>query len=162
MSYQFNSIVNKSEAAALKEMIFNRARERAKSMTEDTQSEVMDMARNSFVSDNNPFSKIIENNENNNVQQQKVNKVPEVANVEKDTVAPNKNDGIGFEIKEPKLKQNKIINQQLAAAEINANMRDAREGLSNKKSFMGALNFLNSQAAVSLIRTRADRFEMVI
>ena len=159
MSYQFNSIVNKNEAAALKEMIFNRARERAKSMTEDTQSEVMDMARDSFISENNPFSKIIENNENNNIQQQKVNKVTES---EHNSVKSNKQEDIGFEIKEPKLIQNKIINQQLTAAEISTNMRDAREGLSNKKSFMGALNFLNSQAAVSLIRTRADKFEIVV
>lgn len=159
MSYQFNSIVNKNEAAALKEMIFNRARERAKSMTEDTQSEVMDMARDSFISENNPFSKIIENNENNNIQQQKVNKVTDS---EHNSVKSNKQEDIGFEIKEPKLIQNKIINQQLTAAEISTNMRDAREGLSNKKSFMGALNFLNSQAAVSLIRTRADKFEIVV
>lgn len=159
MSYQFNSIVNKNEAAALKEMIFNRARERAKDMTENTQSEVMDMARDSFISENNPFSKIIENNENNNIQQQKVNKVTES---EHNSVESNKQEDIGFEIKEPKLIQNKIINQQLTAAEISTNMRDAREGLSNKKSFMGALNFLNSQAAVSLIRTRADKFEIVV
>ncbi len=159
MSYQFNSIVNKNEAAALKEMIFNRVRERAKDMTENTQSEVMDMARDSFISENNPFSKIIENNENNNIQQQKVNKVTES---EHNSVESNKQEDIGFEIKEPKLIQNKIINQQLTAAEISTNMRDAREGLSNKKSFMGALNFLNSQAAVSLIRTRADKFEIVV
>ena len=45
--------------------------------------------------------------------------------------------------------------------QINNNMAEAREALSNKKSFMGALNFLNSQAAVSLIRTRADKFEIM-
>jgi hypothetical protein len=41
-------------------------------------------------------------------------------------------------------------------------MEEARKTLSNKKSFMGALNFLNSQAAVSLMRTRADKFEIVV
>ena len=45
--------------------------------------------------------------------------------------------------------------------QINNNMAEAREALSSKKSFMGALNFLNSQAAVSLIRTRADKFEIM-
>jgi hypothetical protein len=35
-------------------------------------------------------------------------------------------------------------------------MREAREGLANKKSFMGALEFLNSQAAVSLLNKRAN------
>ena len=45
---------------------------------------------------------------------------------------------------------------------IQNNMAEAREALSSKKSFMGALNFLNSQAAVSLMRTRADKFEIVV
>ena len=40
-------------------------------------------------------------------------------------------------------------------------MQEARAGLSNKKSFMGALNFLNSQAAISLIKTRGNKFEML-
>jgi hypothetical protein len=34
-------------------------------------------------------------------------------------------------------------------------MMEARDGLTNKKSFMGALSFLNSQAAVSLLNKRA-------
>ena len=41
-------------------------------------------------------------------------------------------------------------------------MRETREALTNKKIFMGALNFLNSQAAISLMRTRADKFEIVV
>ena len=38
---------------------------------------------------------------------------------------------------------------------------EARIGLENKKTFMGALDFLNSQAAVSLMRTRSDKFEAI-
>ena len=155
MSYKFDSIVNKHEADALKDMIFKRARERAKAFNEDTQSDVMDMARESFVSKNNPFSKIIENTNNINPEQQVKNK-QEVA------VEPQEKDDIGFPVKELKLQQNRNINSQLTAATINNNMAEAREALSNKKSFMGALNFLNSQAAVSLMRTRADKFEVVV
>ena len=60
MSYNFNSYVNKGEADALKEMIFKRAQERSKAYTDDVQSDVMDLARESFVSNGNPFSKIVE------------------------------------------------------------------------------------------------------
>ena len=64
--------------------------------------------------------------------------------------------------KEVKLQQNQVINNQITSSAINSNMREAREALTNKKSFIGALNFLNSQAAVSLMRTRADKFEIVV
>ena len=155
MSYKFDSIVNKHEADALKDMIFKRARERAKAFNEDTQSDVMDMARESFVSKDNPFSKIIENTNN-------INPEPQVNSKQETTVQSEEKDDIGFPVKELKLQQNRNINSQLAAATINNNMAEAREALSNKKSFMGALNFLNSQAAVSLMRTRADKFEIVV
>ena len=152
MSYKFDSIVSKNEAAALKDMIFKRAQERAKSFNDDAQADVMDMARNSFVSKDNPFSKIIENT----IQE---NKTVEPEAVEK----KQKDDGVGFPMpKEVKLQQNNVINNQITSSAINNNMREAREALTNKKSFMGALNFLNSQAAVSLMRTRADKFEIVV
>lgn len=154
MSYKFDSIVNRNEAAALKEMIFKRAQERAQVMSEDTQSDVMDMARDSFVSKNNPFSKIIENTKPSVVEPEKV----QPAKVEPE----QKNEEIGFPMPEARLQQNKIINNQMTASAINNNMAEAREALSNNKSFMGALNFLNSQAAVSLMRTRADKFEIVV
>lgn len=154
MSYKFDSIVNRNEAAALKEMIFKRAQERAQVMSEDTQSDVMDMARDSFVSKDNPFSKIIENTKPSVVEPEKV----QPAEVEPE----QKNEEIGFPMPEARLQQNKIIHNQMTASAINNNMAEAREALSNNKSFMGALNFLNSQAAVSLIRTRADKFEIVV
>ena len=152
MSYKFDSIVSKNEAAALKDMIFKRAQERAKSFNEDAQADVMDMARDSFVSKDNPFSKIIENT------------IPENKTVEPEAVEKKqKDDGVGFPMpKEVKLQQNNVINNQITSSAINNNMREAREALTNKKSFIGALNFLNSQAAVSLMRTRADKFEIVV
>ena len=152
MSYKFDSIVSKNEAAALKDMIFKRAQERAKSFNEDAQADVMDMARDSFVSKDNPFSKIIENT------------IPENKTVEPEAVEKKqKDDGVGFPMpKEVKLQQNQVINNQITSSAINSNMREAREALTNKKRFIGALNFLNSQAAVSLMRTRADKFEIVV
>lgn len=152
MSYKFDSIVSKNEAAALKDMIFKRAQERAKSFNDDAQADVMDMARDSFVSKDNPFSKIIENTKPENTTTKE-----EIAKT------TQKDDGVGSPMpKEVKLQQNNVINNQITSSAINNNMREAREALTNKKSFMGALNFLNSQAAVSLMRTRADKFEIVV
>ena len=150
MSYKFDSIVSKSEANALKEMIFNRARKKKKSMTDDVQEDVMDVARESFVSANNPFSQIIENTPANKPTEDKTRQKTE--------------EEIGFPIKKIREKvstQNKLINSQITQATIENTMMSARENLSNKQSFMGALNFLNSQAAISLIRTRADKFEII-
>ena len=151
MSYKFDSIVNKHEADALKEMIFRRVRERSESMTDDVQQDVMDIARESFVSKNNPFSKIIESSP-----------APEVKAEAKPQKAAGE-EGIGFPVREIKSASNssRLINEQITQAAIENNMLSAREGLSSKKSFMGALNFLNSQAAISLIRTRADKFEII-
>ena len=68
MTNLHNYIVSTSEAEALKEMIFKRARERAESFnhevndnyTTSMQNDVMDLARNSFVANKNPFSQIKE------------------------------------------------------------------------------------------------------
>lgn len=153
MDYKFNSFVNRQEADALKEMIFNRAKERSSSMNEEVQTDVMDMARSSFVSKNNPFSQII----NKTVEQpEKVNPIVEEPKVEDNNI------GFGMPQKVKKTdNSSRLINEQIISAEITTTMRDAREELSNKKSFMGALNFLNSQAAVSLLKTRTEKFEVI-
>ena len=153
MAYKFDSIVNKSEADALKDMIFRRVQERSKGMSDEVQTDVMDLARDSFVSINNPFSKIINTSSAENHAPSEVQ-----------TVTKEEDNAIGFPIKEPKLRvngQSRIINEQITSAAIASTMQEARSGLSNKQSFMGALNFLNSQAAISLIRTRADKFEVL-
>ena len=152
MSYNFNSYVNKGEADALKEMIFKRAQERSKAYTDDVQSDVMDLARESFVSNGNPFSKIVENS-----------KTEETTTV-KENIPTKKNSNIGFPQRELNLNivnQDSIVKDQLIQATIQNTMIEARATLSDNKSFMGALNFLNSKAAVSLMRTRSDRFEVL-
>lgn len=150
MSYNFNSYVNRDEANALKEMIFNRARERALSLEADVQSDVMDVARESFVSKNNPFSQIVED----------AQKAAE--KIEKSEPKPQERPaGIGFpqrELKARAVEQGRMVQEQLTSAAIRNTMDEAREGLSNRKGFMAALNFLNSQAAVSLHRTPSGNF----
>lgn len=145
MNYKFDSIVNKTEANALKEMIFRRVRERLEDLAEDVQDDVMNIARESFVSKNNPFSQII----NTPVENKKV---------EKQAEKPE----IGFPQKElnPRaIEETRVIKEQILTATVQSTMNDARNTLNNKKSFVGALDFLNSQAAASLLRTRSDKFE---
>ena len=162
MAYEFNSIVNKREADVLKEMIFQRIRERSASMTDDVHSDVMDLARSSFVSPNNPFSNIVNtnveseiaDNTNTNVNTNSMSAVQEIV---------SENNEIGFPPRKRQVEaQHSAIQEYIASSEIVGNMEEARASLSNKKSFMGALNFLNSQAAISLIKTRADKFEMIV
>ena len=164
MSYQFDSYVNRQEAEALKEMIFKRARERANSMTSDVQSDVMNIARESFVSNNNPFSQISaqvkepqtksepEVIESANVRNSNLHEFVEAAEAAVEEVGfPQRNLFAGA------ANQNRVIREQMTSSQIQNNMIEARQGLSNKKSFMGALAFLNSQAAASLMNKRAGQ-----
>lgn len=150
-SYKFDSIVNRQEADALKEMIFKRARERAESMTKETQesytsavrNDIMDLARDTFVANKNPFSV-----------------------VEEKTEVPVKNEvEVGFsqrrveEVKAQINYRNRITSDEIVNNEIEETMTEARAEFGNKTSFMGALNFLNSQASITLVNKRGKKFE---
>ena len=168
MSYDYNFIVNKTEADALKEMIFKRVRDRAEvlddniknSYTSDIKKDIMDLAHNSLVKTNNPFTNKLEEIKDT-TGQQKTNEV-----VEEPQKAENIN-SIGFNINysEEKIVQTETrinnINNEISVKEIQAGMKEAREGLQNKKTFIGALNFLNSQASISLIKKYSDRFDII-
>ncbi|MCM1003422.1 MAG: hypothetical protein NC408_03670 [Candidatus Gastranaerophilales bacterium] len=155
-SYKFDSIVNRQEADALKEMIFKRARERAESMTKESQesytsavrNDIMDLARDTFVSNKNPFSAAVE---------------PKVE--EKAEMPVKKDVEVGFsqrKIEEVKAQinyRNRVSSDEIANNEIEETMTEARAEFSNKTSFMGALNFLNSQASITLVNKRGKKFE---
>ena len=167
MNYQFNSYVNRQEAESLKEMIFQRARERAQSMMSDVQADVMSVARESFVSNNNPFSQIIstpaeevqtpKTQETIQPSEQKTTAIHEYVEAAEAKAAES---AVGFP-QRPMVtqaaNQYRVIQEQASARAVQDTMRAARDGLSNKQSFMGALAFLNSQAAVSLMNKRAGR-----
>ena len=55
-------------------------------------------------------------------------------------------------------KNNEEINN-ITVNTIQAVMDNARVNLSNKQSFIGALNFLNSQASIALIKKNSTKFE---
>ena len=162
MNYQFNSYVNRKEAESLKQMIFQRARERAQSMTSDVQADVMSIARESFVSNNNPFSQIL------NAPAEETKTTETVQPSEPQTTAIHeyveaaeaKAQEVGFPQRpmvSQAANQNQLIQEQVSAKQVQDTMREARAALTNKSSFMGALAFLNSQAAVSLLNNRAGR-----
>lgn len=157
-NYKFNSIVSNSEQDALKDMIFKRARERAQAITEEVQSDytnsvkndIMGLARDSFVASKNPFSQLVEQQE------------PEVV---EERVEPEE---IGFarrQVKEIKAQignNNKLNNADIASKEVQLAMASARQDFSKKTSFMGALEFLNSQASISLIKNKGKTFEALV
>ena len=168
MSYQFDSYVNRQEVNALKEMIFKRARERANTMTDDVQADVMNIARESFVSNKNPFAEImaqsaeaISAKETVQPQAKEVMSLNDFVNE-----VEAQSEQVGFSKKNlfsASASQYKKISEQISASQIVNNMNEAREGLANKKSFMGALDFLNSQASISLLNKRAGKgIDMVL
>ena len=159
-NYSYKSIVSNTEADALKEMIFKRARERAEALTEETQTsyttavhaDIMDLARNSLASDKNPF--VTESTP-----------MKEVFSTDSETEVENKDRNIGFsQRKMPEIKarienNNSATTETLVASAVQANMAEAREGLYKKQSFVGALEFLNSQATITLIKNKGKVFE---
>ena len=46
----------------------------------------------------------------------------------------------------------------LKKQEIEASIEESRENLKQKPSFIGALDFLNSQATISLIKNKGQQF----
>ena len=132
MNYQFDSYVNRQEANALKEMIFKRARERANAMTSDVQADVMNIARESFVSNNNPFSQILAQ------QAEEVETTQKVEESEvKETTAlhtfvdevEQQAEKVGFPQKNlfaASANQYKKISEQISSSQIVNNMNEAR------------------------------------
>ncbi len=157
MTRALGSLVSNKEAEALKEMIFKRATERAQSIEADinqsyttsAQNDIMDLARNSFIATKNPFS-IIESPEKKEEAKKQAEKEEE---------------GIGFpqrrenQVKNRIEEKSKEENEKYSERLVLDAMIDARVDLSKKTSFMGALNFLNSQASIALINQRYRRFE---
>ena len=51
--------------------------------------------------------------------------------------------------------------EKVAQDTVNSNMADAREDFVKKPSFMGALDFLNSQATISLVKSKGKSFDAI-
>jgi len=154
-SYNYDSIVSKSEADALKDMIFKRVRERAEALNNEAQdsytttirADVMDLARESFVATKNPFSV---------KQEEKVENKSEEREIEPEKIqlARKHADEIRAQIDY----RTKIASENLANDVTREAMNEARASLSQKTSFLGALDFLNSQATISLVNKTGKNF----
>jgi hypothetical protein len=152
-----NSIVPPHEVDALKDMIYKRARERAQLLANEVQNsyttsfhdEIMISARESLSSVKNPFLTKVENN---NIE--KPNETNIVERNEIESAKKNVED-----IKTQIHKKNNEERNNIAENTIQAVMDNARVNLSNKQSFIGALNFLNSQASIVLIKKNCINFE---
>ena len=158
MAYNLNNVVSNQEAEALKELIFKRARERAQSLTNEiqtsytdaVQTDIMDLARASFSAEKNPFAV----NMPRETKETKESKEPkELTKAEKiDTVKRNIK-----ELKSQIYNRNKVITQNISADEIEDTMLNARNNFQDKHSFIGALEFLNSQATIALISKHGNK-----
>lgn len=165
----YDSIVNRQEVDALKEMIFKRARERAEafdaeikdSYTTSMQNEVMDLARNTFVSAKNPFSAV----DSFTKTTEKPVEVLDVEEVEKPhTEVLSEVDGLGFEQRKAESMRAHIsfsAADRIKNSTLEENMVEARGEFSSKSTFMGALNFLNSQASIALVRSKGKAFDAI-
>ena len=155
-NYDYKSIVSKAEAEALKEMIFNRVRQRAEALNEETQDkyttsfreDLMDVARNSFNSPENPFSQRIERRQINNSET--VTKQPEIGFKQR-TIPEN--------IKDVIKQKNEIVNEALSHKEVTGVMDYAGADFKNTQQFVGALQFLNSQAGIYMANKNKASFE---
>ena len=166
-AYLHDSIVSAQESQALKEMIFSRARERAAALAGDVQdsytsslqADVMDVARKSFRANKNPFSLDMFEKE------QTVEKVE--TKTEPKAKTEYCEEGLGFSrrnveaIKSQINFRNKVVVEKVAQEAVNANMDDAREEFVKKPSFVGALDFLNSQATISLVKSKGKAFDAI-
>ena len=110
----------------------------------------MDFARKSFVSEKNPFAQIKEN---------KAEEITDKADKRQEIELAKER------IKEIKVQinnKNKVLNQDLSNIEIQNTMLEARNQINKKSNFIGALDFLNSQASIALVKNRGQNFEAVV
>ena len=166
-AYLQSSIVSTEESQALKEMIFQRARERASSLnnevqetyTTNLQTDIMDIARNSFKSTKNPFSI-------DKFEKEKVETPPQKESTQKPQTVDYQ-DGLGFTqknaeyIKSQINFKNKTTTENVATKAVEESMADARKELTKNSGFMGALDFLNSQATISLVKSKGKSFDAI-
>ena len=166
-TFSTHSTVNRQEAEALKEMIFNRVRARAEAMsqeiqttyTDNFQTEIMELAKASVSGAKNPFS----SNTPQDTVETVVTKEPEEITLEKPKTK-NYND-LGFDPTQTSYLSAQIRlntttkNEEITKNAISSTMDDAHKSLENKSTFMGALNFLNSQASIAIVTKTGKRFE---
>lgn len=155
-TYNYNGIVSRGEAEALKELIFNRVRQRAEALAKDTQNqytssfkeEIMDIARASFNNPNNPFAIKTETKQNNDKGYQA--EKAEIGFKQKTTEE---------KIQEIIKQKNESSNGQIIQSERLDLMKNAGIDFKTNQQFTGALEFLNAQAGIYMAGKHKTSFE---
>ena len=113
----------------------------------------MDIARDSFKSTGNPFVPKQEEVKDEFVKtEQETEEKKEIGFPER-KVVENLKASIEY--------KNNLIKEAVAQDEVKSVMKDAGIDFGNRKSFIGALNFLNTQASLSVINKRSKGFEAI-
>ena len=184
-NYAYNSNIDKTEVEALKELIFRRSKERSEGISSNVNNDVMELARKSLTTNKNPFqiateikaedsdafikSNSVDKNQNTNQPQiqPKSEIKTEQADFQKELGLVSKvqksSNEIGFPSRDLTniINKNEELNKFVESTEIQKTMIDARNNINNKKSFMGALEFLNSQASIALINKNSNGFNVL-
>lgn len=155
-TYNYNGIVSGAEREALKEMIFNRVRQRSEALAKDAQNkytssfkeEIMDIARNSFNTPGNPFA----------VKDESA-KPKEQPQAEKGTEIGFKQKASEEEIKEIIRQKNEASNGTIIQSERLDLMKNAGIDFKTNQQFMGALEFLNAQAGINMAGKKKTTFD---
>ncbi len=160
MSYSLkNTIVSQAEIDSLKDIILKRAQVRSQELANEVQNdlttsfqnELMANARESFNISKNPFT----------IKEEKP--LEEVAPLV-DEVTVKETEIVKNQVSEIKTqisKKSTNINTDMTDLAIKSVMENARIDFSNRQSFIGALNFLNSQATISLIKSKGKDFNAI-
>jgi DNA polymerase III delta prime subunit len=165
MSNISQDIVSKNEAEALKEMIFRRIQERAENIAAESQNnyttsvkyEIMDIARGSVRNSKNPFALNISNepqktSSDNKVQPEEIKNEPMPSKLNREDIA---------KMKEKIEKGHQALREYLAENEVSDIMDEASNSLRTRKSFTGALEFLNSKASQSIANRKSYGFDAI-
>ena len=154
--------ISQQSSNDLKDVIIKHAQERGQTLANQIQNnytnsfhdEIMISARESFRIKNNPFAikeeKPIE--EIKNKKEKIKNKVHEIESLKKQI-----ND-----IKAQIHNKHAQVSNNMSYLTVGTIMSEAKNELSIKKSFTGALNFLNNQASICLLRSWRQDFEAYV
>ena len=137
--------IDMSEVASVKELIFNKAREKAASMaaereenvTQSVQNDVMQDARTSVMNNRmKPFGNLTKNTNSFETELKQPESVQE---------------NIPDKIPQLKHKIESVDNSVYTASMRDEAMNEARKQYSRKPTLMETLNFLNTQAAIRMV-----------
>ena len=142
-STNLNGTVSYKEVEALKDMIFKRVKERAEALTSDVKSSYVENTYNDVMDLDVSVSQCESKEDCVN---EKINEAREHVKILKQEIYSNQ----------------QSFNQDKREDVVKFNMLNARKVLEQRHQFVGALEFLNKQAAIELNIGRSTKLDIVI